>query len=159
MVGSWFCDITEFHKMQKSPCFAAKLDRVRRNPRLLHSNEKWIGNKNFHPNWKKKVAGNAFFCCCSNHFCISLIFKSDEVSQTRCKTGFSLASNLYFCKSRFVLCVFCASKFWILNWQLHSLFENKDGLMVNIDSRSSSVLSSNLATCSEKTFTEWLTKT
>ena len=58
---------------------------------------------------EKKVARNAFFRCCSNHFCISLIFKSDEVSQTRCKTGFSLASNLYFCKSRFVSCFFCAS--------------------------------------------------
>ena len=40
MVGPCFGDITEFHKMQKSPCFAAKLDRVRRIPRLLHSNEK-----------------------------------------------------------------------------------------------------------------------
>ena len=60
---------------------------------------------------EKKVARNAFFRCCSNHFCISLIFKSDEVSQTRCKTGFSLASNLCFCKSRFVLCFFVLQSF------------------------------------------------
>ena len=46
--------------------------------------------------------------------------------------------------------VFCASKFWILNWQLHNLFENKDGLMVRIDSWSTSDLCSNLATCSER---------